>query len=328
MKEALLSVRDLDIRFPYDGKMTKVVDHVSFDIFRGETVGLVGESGSGKSVTSKAILRLIEDPPGRIAGGQVMFEGQDLLHLSNKEMRKVRGGKISMIFQEPMTALNPIYTCGDQIVEAIRLHRNLDKNAAAQAAVEMLRMVGVQSPETRVKAYPFELSGGMRQRVMIAMALSSQPEILIADEPTTALDPTIQAQILQLIRDIQARMGLSVLFITHDLGIVAEMCDRVAVMYAGRIVEVAPVADLFRNPKHPYTKGLIRAVPRLDQKQDMLYSITGTVPSFADLPKGCAFMPRCPECTERCQTPPPYVDINEDWSVRCWRAAAEQEEHS
>lgn len=325
MKEKLLSVQGLKIAFPYDGKLTTVVDNVSFDIYKGETLGLVGESGSGKSVTSKAVLRLIEDPPGKIFGGKVLFGGKDLLTLPNKEMREVRGGKISMIFQEPMTSLNPIYTCGNQIMESILLHRNVDKAKAKSMVVELLRMVGVQSPETRVNAYPFELSGGMRQRVMIAMALSSEPDILIADEPTTALDPTIQAQILQLIRDIQAKMGLSVLFITHDLGIVAEMCDRVAVMYAGKILEIAPVMDLFKNPMHPYTKGLINAVPRLDRKQDMLYSIKGSVPSFTDLPKGCAFKPRCPECTAKCDTPPPNVQINQDWSVRCWRAVLEKE---
>jgi len=320
MKESILSVQDLRIAFPYDGKMTTVVNDVSFDLYKGETLGLVGESGSGKSVTSKAILRLIEEPPGKITGGKVMFDGEDILALPNKQMRKVRGGRISMIFQEPMTSLNPIYTCGNQIMESVMLHRGVDKAEAKKVAVEMLRLVGVQSPETRVNAYPFELSGGMRQRVMIAMALSSQPDILIADEPTTALDPTIQAQILRLIRDIQAQMGLSVIFITHDLGVVAEMCDRVAVMYAGKIVEIAPVKQLFKEPRHPYTQGLMNAVPRLNKKQDRLYSINGSVPSFSELPKGCAFAPRCPMCTEKCLTPPPQVQIDSDWSVRCWRA--------
>ena len=238
----------------------------------------------------------------------------------------MRGGKISMIFQEPMTSLNPIYTCGNQIMETILLHRDMDKAAAKKLAIDMLRLVGVQSPETRINAYPFELSGGMRQRVMIAMALSSQPDILIADEPTTALDPTIQAQILRLIRDIQAKMGLSVLFITHDLGVVAEMCDRVAVMYAGKIVEIAPVVEIFHSPAHPYTQWLIDAVPRLDKKQDMLYSIKGSVPSFAALPKGCAFGPRCPYYSAQCETPPPCVQLKPDWTVRCWRAAVEKEQ--
>lgn len=326
MKKRILSVQDLKIAFPYDGKLVTVVDSVSFEVYQGETLGLVGESGSGKSVTSKAILRLIEEPPGKICGGQVVFDGKDLLQLSNKEMRQVRGGKISMIFQEPMTSLNPIYTCGNQIMESILLHRNVDKAAAKKLAIDMLRLVGVQSPETRINAYPFELSGGMRQRVMIAMALSSQPDILIADEPTTALDPTIQAQILRLIRDIQAKMGLSVLFITHDLGVVAEMCDRVAVMYAGKIVEIAPVVEIFHSPAHPYTQGLIDAVPRLDKKQDMLYSIKGAVPSFAALPKGCAFGPRCPYYSAQCETPPPCVQLKPDWTVRCWRAAVEKEQ--
>ncbi|MDO4572218.1 MAG: ABC transporter ATP-binding protein [Clostridia bacterium] len=321
MKDSLLQVRDLKIAFPYDGVLTTVVDQVSFDVGKGETLGLVGESGSGKSVTAKAILKLIEDPPGRVLGGEVLFAGRDVYAMSARELRELRGGRISMIFQEPMTSLNPVYTCGNQLVEAVRLHRDVGRAEAGRIAVEMLREVGVQSPEARMNAYPFELSGGMRQRIMIAMALCCRPALLIADEPTTALDPTIQAQILELIRDMQRQMGLSVLFITHDLGVVAEICDRVAVMYAGKIVEFAPMRTIFKAPLHPYTSGLLRAVPKLNQEDGLLETIDGSVPDFSELPAGCAFAPRCPYKTEACMSPPPYVQVDNEHFVRCVRAA-------
>lgn len=264
MDDTLIQVKNLQISFKYDGVMTPVIRGVSFDIKRGETLGMVGESGSGKSVTSREIMRLIATPPARIDSGEILFEGRDILKMSDDELRSIRGNRISMIFQEPMTSLNPVYTCGDQIMEVIRLHKGVSKKEARQMAIEMLREVGVQSPETRVDCYPHELSGGMRQRVMIAMALSCSPTLLISDEPTTALDPTIQAQILQLIKDMKKKLNMSVLFITHDLGVVAQNCDRVVVMYAGKIVEVAEVCELFDHPAHPYTQGLIMLILGMD----------------------------------------------------------------
>lgn len=300
MDDTLIQVKNLQISFKYDGVMTPVIRGVSFDIKRGETLGMVGESGSGKSVTSREIMRLIATPPARIDSGEILFEGRDILKMSDDELRSIRGNRISMIFQEPMTSLNPVYTCGDQIMEVIRLHKGVSKKEARQMAIEMLREVGVQSPETRVDCYPHELSGGMRQRVMIAMALSCSPTLLISDEPTTALDPTIQAQILQLIKDMKKKLNMSVLFITHDLGVVAQNCDRVVVMYAGKIVEVAEVCELFDHPAHPYTQGLIMSIPKMSSDVEELYSIDGSIPSFGSLPSGCTFGPRCPYFTEEC----------------------------
>lgn len=323
MDDTLIQVKNLQISFKYDGVMTPVIRGVSFDIKRGETLGMVGESGSGKSVTSREIMRLIATPPARIDSGEILFEGRDILKMSDDELRSIRGNRISMIFQEPMTSLNPVYTCGDQIMEVIRLHKGVSKKEARQMAIEMLREVGVQSPETRVDCYPHELSGGMRQRVMIAMALSCSPTLLISDEPTTALDPTIQAQILQLIKDMKKKLNMSVLFITHDLGVVAQNCDRVVVMYAGKIVEVAEVCELFDHPAHPYTQGLIMSIPKMSSDVEELYSIDGSIPSFGSLPGGCTFGPRCPYFTEECtKSEPVPKDIGGGHLCACHRRSS------
>lgn len=318
MSDKLVEVKDLVVAYYQGGVLTPVVRNVSFDIRKNETLGLVGESGSGKSVTSKSIMRLIAEPPGKIAGGRIIFEDRDILKMKEKELQKMRGKEIAMIFQEPMTSLNPLYTCGNQIVEAILLHSKCSKKEAWDKAVEILRLVGVPSPEKRVNSYPHELSGGMRQRVMIAIALSCNPRLLIADEPTTALDPTIQAQILKLIHDMQAEREMSVLLITHDMGIVAENCDRVAVMYAGQIVEIADVKTIFGKPAHPYTIGLLKAIPKLDEKVERLYNIRGMVPRFNELPKGCTFAPRCDYCQSKClEEAPELTQIGENHCVRC-----------
>ena len=323
MDDTLIQVKNLQISFKYDGVMTPVIRGVSFDIKRGETLGMVGESGSGKSVTSREIMRLIATPPARIDSGEILFDGRDILKMSDDELRSIRGNRISMIFQEPMTSLNPVYTCGDQIMEVIRLHKGVSKKEARQMAIEMLREVGVQSPETRVDCYPHELSGGMRQRVMIAMALSCSPTLLISDEPTTALDPTIQAQILQLIKDMKKKLNMSVLFITHDLGVVAQNCDRVVVMYAGKIVEVAEVCELFDHPAHPYTQGLIMSIPKMSSDVEELYSIDGSIPSFGSLPSGCTFGPRCPYFTEeRTKYEPVLKDIGGGHLCACHRRSS------
>ena len=323
MDDTLIQVKNLQISFKYDGVMTPVIRGVSFDIKRGETLGMVGESGSGKSVTSREIMRLIATPPARIDSGEILFEGRDILKMSDDELRSIRGNRISMIFQDPMTSLNPVYTCGDQIMEVIRLHKGVSKKEARQMAIEMLREVGVQSPETRVDCYPHELSGGMRQRVMIAMALSCSPTLLISDEPTTALDPTIQAQILQLIKDMKKKLNMSVLFITHDLGVVAQNCDRVVVMYAGKIVEVAEVCELFDHPAHPYTQGLIMSIPKMSSDVEELYSIDGSIPSFGSLPSGCTFGPRCPYFTEECTKSEPVLkDIGGGHLCACHRRSS------
>ena len=306
----LLSVQDLQTQFATPGGVVRAVDGLSFDVGAGETVAIVGESGCGKSVTSMSILRLIPTPPGRI-GGRILFEGRDLLLASEAEMRRLRGNAISMIFQEPMTSLNPVLTIGRQIGEAVRLHEGASATQAEARAVEMLTLVGIPAPGRRVREYPHQLSGGMRQRVMIAMALACNPRLLIADEPTTALDVTIQAQILDLMRDLQARLGSAILLITHDLGVVAETAQRVVVMYAGRKVEEASVADLFARPQHPYTRGLLGAVPRLgsatDGTRSRLAEIPGLVPSLRQRIVGCAFAGRCQSATEVCRTVAPAV---------------------
>lgn len=301
--------------------MTPVVRDVSLDIFNGETLGLVGESGCGKSITSKSIMRLIPDPPGKISRGEIYFEGRDVLQMADEELSSLRGNQVSMIFQEPMTALNPLFTCGNQIMEAIRQHNAMSRKEARAKAVEMLELVGVPSPGRRYHSYPHELSGGMRQRVMIAMALCCKPKLLIADEPTTALDPTIQAQILNLIKQLQEKMQMSVLLITHDLGIIAENCDRVIVMYAGQILEIAEVNELFDRPSHPYTMGLLQAIPRMDSKTDKLYSIPGTVPRANEMPTGCAFAPRCSYTCEKCLNDnPEMIEVSKGHFARCFRA--------
>ena len=315
----LLRIEDLHTQFHVHGGTVKAVDGVNLSIPPKATVGLVGESGSGKSITALSIMRLLEKN-GRITAGHVWFRDRDLVALTEEEMRDVRGNDVSMIFQEPMTALNPVYTCGDQIAEAVRLHEKVEPKAAFDRAIEVLRLVGISDPKRRAKQYPHELSGGMRQRVMIAMALSTNPELLIADEPTTALDVTIQAQILRLMRNLKGEFGSAILLITHDLGVVAEMCDSVAVMYAGQIVEQAPTMELFTNPKHPYTQGLLASIPRLGKKQDRLHVITGSVPNPLALPPGCAFRPRCPVKAPRSESEiPPLKAVGADHLVACWQ---------
>ena len=322
-KERILEVNNLQTHFGTDEGTVKAVDGVSFHINRGETLAVVGESGSGKSVTSLSIMRLIATPPGRIAGGEMLFEGQDLVKKSESEMRKIRGNDISMIFQEPMTSLNPVYTVGDQIAEAIQLHQNKRRKQAMKLAAEMLDLVGIPEPGKRVHNYPHQMSGGMRQRVMIAMALSCGPKLLIADEPTTALDVTIQAQILDLMRKLQREIGMSILFITHDLGVVAEIADRVVVMYAGRAVEEGSVNEIFANPQMPYTLGLMNSIPRVDkaaEHQDRLEAIPGNVPNPLYLPQGCSFHPRCRFMKDECkEAVPPLEDTGGGHMVRCIR---------
>ncbi|WP_312111211.1 ABC transporter ATP-binding protein [Brevibacillus reuszeri] len=318
-QEVILEVRNLQTHFFTDDGVSKAVDGVDFSLNKGETLGLVGESGCGKSITSLSILRLIASPPGKIVGGEILFKGQNLVTKTEDEMRSIRGNEISMIFQEPMTSLNPVYTVGEQIAEVFRLHQKMGRKEAWEKAVEMLRLVGIPSPEKRATQEPHELSGGMRQRVMIAMALACRPEILIADEPTTALDVTIQAQILELMKKLQEEMGMSTIMITHDLGVVAETCDRVAVMYAGKVVEYTTAKNLFANPKHPYTVGLMNSLPRLDEDVEELQAIKGNVPSPFNMPQGCRFAPRCPHATQLCHDKLPELLEQEDGSkVRCW----------
>jgi oligopeptide/dipeptide ABC transporter ATP-binding protein len=323
--DTILEVNDLKTYFNTDDGVVKAVDGVSFHIGRGETLAVVGESGSGKSVTSLSIMRLIPTPPGRIAGGEMLFEGRDLVKMSEAQMRKIRGNDISMIFQEPMTSLNPVYTVGDQIAEAIQLHQKKSRRQAMKLATEMLDLVGIPEPGKRVHNYPHQMSGGMRQRVMIAMALSCGPKLLIADEPTTALDVTIQAQILDLMRQLQREIGMSILFITHDLGVVAEIADRVVVMYAGRAVEEGDVREIFADPQMPYTLGLMNSIPRVDkaaEHQARLEAIPGNVPNPLYLPPGCSFHPRCRFVQDRCKEAiPPLEDTGGGHMVRCvrWR---------
>jgi peptide/nickel transport system ATP-binding protein len=320
--QRLLDVRGLRTSFHTRDGVVRAVTGVDFHVNRGEVMGLVGESGCGKSVTSLSIMRLIA-PPGRIEGGEVLFDGDDLLKLREKQMRAIRGERISMIFQQPTSSLNPVYDVGMQVGEVLELHRSMKRRAARDRAMELLRMVGIPDPKRRLDAFPHELSGGMAQRVMIAMALACEPELLIADEPTTALDVTIQAQILDIMRSLQRETGTAIVLITHDLGVVAEMCDRVAVMYAGEIVEQSDVGTLFRDPKHPYTRGLIGSVPRLGEEREELAVIPGSVPNLIDLPEACRFHPRC---LARIEQEVPYTDeihpelrpVSEGHDVRCW----------
>ena len=298
---SLLEVKDLKTYFYTDSGVAKAVDGVTFSLDKGKTLGIVGESGCGKSVTSLSIMRLVDPATGRNEGGSIVFDGQDLLTLPEKEMRKLRGNRISMIFQEPMTSLNPVFTIGDQISESLKLHKGLDKKAARDRAIELLELVGIPEAGKRVDEYPHQLSGGMRQRVMIAMALSGDPELLIADEPTTSLDVTIQAQILQLLKDLQEKLHMSIIIITHDLGVIAEMADEVAVMYAGDIVEKAPTRALFDDPKHPYTIGLMNSIPDINDHVSRLRTLEGLVPSLYDMPSGCRFAPRCQFCCPECE---------------------------
>lgn len=318
METDVLEVRNLRTSFQTDEGEVKAVDGVSFTLPKGKTLGIVGESGSGKSITALSILQLLASN-GSIKDGEVIFKGENLVNYSQERMRTIRGNSISMIFQEPMTSLNPVFTVGQQISEALIKHQKMSKKQAMERSVDLLKLVGIPSPESRVKNYPHELSGGMRQRVMIAMALSCDPEMLIADEPTTALDVTIQAQILDLIKELQHRLGMSVMFITHDLGVVAETCDYVAVMYAGQVVEYADVYTLFANPKHPYTIGLLNSLPRHDLDQGKLEPIRGNVPSIRDMPKGCRFAPRCPAATDLCREKLPELEKDAHGNdIRCW----------
>ncbi len=322
--EKLLEVRGLKTHFATDRGLFRAVDGISFSVPRGRTVGLVGESGCGKSVTSLSVMGLVPSPPGQVEAEAVMFGGRDVLGLSADERRRLRGAAMSMIFQEPMTSLNPVHTIGQQIVEAILAHTTMSPRSAKARAVEMLELVRIPSAAQRVDDYPHNLSGGMRQRVMIAMALSCEPAPLIADEPTTALDVTIQAQILDLLSDLQRRLGMAILIITHDLRVIAEVADQVLVMYAGQIVESADVGDLFADPQHPYTIGLLGSIPRLDVDRARLATIEGTVPSPNNQPKGCRFAPRCPFADRRCRLePPPLRDIAPGHSVACWKAPVE-----
>ncbi len=320
MKNPLLEVRDLSIHFFTEEGVVRAVENISFEIYPGEVLGLVGESGCGKSVTGLSLLRLIPIPPGRIMSGGIYFDGRNLLDLGEKEMERVRGNDISMIFQEPMTSLNPVFTIGDQIMEAIILHQRLDKRKARKRAIEMLDRVKIPSPDKRIDSYPHQLSGGMRQRAMIAMALACQPKLLVADEPTTALDVTIQAEVLQLLREIQRDMGMSVMLITHDLGVVSEIADRVAVMYAGRIFEYGPIEAIFGKMRNPYTHGLMDSIPQLTEKRSRLNAIPGQVPDPMDLPVGCKFHPRCYLMIEECKKgEPPLFHVNGDHFSRCIR---------
>ncbi|RUU37657.1 ABC transporter ATP-binding protein [Mesorhizobium sp. M6A.T.Ce.TU.002.03.1.1] len=320
--DVLLDVRDLETHFYGEESVTRALGGVSFQVKKGETLGVVGESGCGKSVTALSILRLLPKLTARTVGGEIRFHGQDLLELSDREMRHIRGDRIAMIFQEPMTSLNPVYTVGRQIAEAVEIHNKASRSVAMAKAEEMLRLVCIADPERRVNNYPHEMSGGMRQRAMIAMALACSPELLIADEPTTALDVTIQAQILRLIVDLKERTGTAVMFITHDLGVVAETCQRVIVMYAGRIVEQADVIDLFARPAHPYTQGLMRSVPDPRRgRQRRLPEIPGIVPSLREPIVGCSFAPRCPFAIDICGEKTPILrDVGSSHAAACWRA--------
>jgi oligopeptide/dipeptide ABC transporter ATP-binding protein len=318
-EEVILEVKDLRTYFTTRWGTVKAVDGLSFDLRKGETLGIVGESGSGKSVTSLSIMRLIPSPPGHIVGGQVILDGVDLLQLSESEMSRVRGDKVSMILQDPMTALNPVFNVENQVGEAIRIHQGLRGRSLLDKIIDALRKVRIPAPETRVKDYPHQLSGGMRQRVVGAIGISCEPLVLIADEPTTSLDVTIQAAYLRLLKEIQAETGLAIIFITHDFGIVAKMCDRVAVMYAGKIVETGDVRQIFNHPKHPYTEALLSSVPKLEEKTDRLYAIAGQPPALYNLPPGCAFAPRCPYVVDRCKEEyPPQFSAEERHVSACW----------
>ncbi|MDO9100196.1 MAG: ABC transporter ATP-binding protein [Caldisericota bacterium] len=320
-REVLVDVKNLRTFFYTEDGVVPAVDGIDLTIHRGEVVGLVGESGCGKSVASLSIMRLIANPPGKILSGEIFFHGEDLLKKSDEEMRLIRGDKISMIFQEPMTSLNPVFTIGDQISEAITLHQKIDAAEAKKRTIEMLRLVGIPEPERRFSQYPHEMSGGMRQRVMIAMALSSNPELLISDEATTALDVTIQAQILDLMRGLQKKLGMAILIITHNLAVVAEMAEFIAIAYSGKIVENASAREIFKTPRHPYTHGLLQSIPRFTERKttEPLPAIEGMVPSPYHMPKGCSFNPRCPFATERCREEAPELEeLSPGHLVRCY----------
>ena len=319
MAKTLVEFKNLKTYFHTEAGVVKAVNDVSFKIKEGETVCVVGESGCGKSVTSMSLMRLVQGPIGKIEGGEILYKGKDILKFTDEEMRKIRGNEIAMIFQEPMSSLNPVFTVGSQIMEAIMLHQQCDKKVARERAIEMIKLVGIPRADEIVDAYPHELSGGMRQRIMIAMALSCNPNVLIADEPTTALDVTIQAQILDLMRKIKKELNTAILLITHDLGVVAEMADYVVVMYAGKVIEEGPVLDIFKNPSHPYTKGLLKSKPVLGSGEERLYSIPGQVPNPIGMKDSCYFNDRCEYCMEKCKSEIPHLrKINENHKVACW----------
>ena len=327
MSEKLLEVKNLKTYFYTDDGVVKSVDGVSFSVEKGKTLGIVGESGCGKSITSLSIMQLVETPPGKIVDGEIIYEGEDLLKKNKEEMRKIRGGQIAMIFQEPMTSLNPVFTVGEQIMEALRIHTDLDKHQAKERAIEMLKLVKIPLAEKRFNEYPHQLSGSMRQRVMIAMALSCNPKLLICDEPTTALDVTIQAQILDLINELKEKLGTSIMMITHDLGVIAEVADDVMVMYAGRVVEYGSADAIYESPKHPYTAGLMDCIPKLSDADDKRLSvIEGMVPSFDQMPKGCAFCPRCTEAKKICAEKVPELVEVDGQKVRCFKYTSEWED--
>ena len=318
--ETVLSVENLRTYFTTRWGTVKAVDGISFDLRRGETLGIVGESGCGKSVTMLSLMRLIPIPPGRIVSGSIVLDGEDIIPISEGEMAKIRGSKIALIIQDPMTSLNPVFSIGNQVEEAIRIHQDIPKRTVKEKALEMLRKVNIPAAEVRAKDYPHQMSGGMRQRVVGAIGISCEPQVLIADEPTTSLDVTIQAQYLKLLKDIQRDSDLAIIFITRDFGIVAKMCDRVAVMYAGRIVEHGSVRDIFNNPSHPYTEALLASVPKMDRDVDRLYSIEGQPPPLHDLPVGCSFADRCPVVMDKCREQYPDVMTVSDGHISaCWR---------
>ena len=326
MNEPLLQVKNLSTSFNVDSGEVRAVNGISFNLEKGKVLGIVGESGSGKSVTAYSIMRILVEP-GRITGGQILFNGEDIVQYSEKEMRQFRGKRVSIIFQDPMTSLNPVYTIGNQLREAILLHTDRNREQANARALEMLQLVGVNDPEKRLKQYPYELSGGMRQRVMIAMALACEPDILIADEPTTALDVTIQAQILELMQDLQKKLGMAIIMITHDLGVIADMCDEIIVMYAGRVCERGTADEIFYNPRHEYTKGLLRSIPRLDTHHARLIPIAGSPVDLTNLPKGCAFASRCDQCMKLCLgRRPELYEMKPGHASRCWRTILEMDD--
>ncbi|RFZ76368.1 ABC transporter ATP-binding protein [Lacrimispora amygdalina] len=320
MENKLIEVKNLKTYFYLDSVVVKAVDNVSFSIESGKTLGIVGESGCGKSITSLSIMQLLETPPGKIVGGEILYHGENLLEKTPNEMRKIRGKKIAMIFQEPMTSLNPVFTVGQQIIEALMIHETeLTKHQAREKAIEMLRMVKIPLPEKRINEYPHQLSGGMRQRIMIAMALCCNPELLICDEPTTALDVTIQAQILDLINELKRKTGTSIMMITHDLGVISEIADDVMVMYAGKVVEQGSTDDIYDNPMHPYTTGLIKCIPKLDDEVEELHVIKGMVPSYDSMPKGCSFCPRCEDARKICEDEMPELIEKDGRKIRCFK---------
>jgi len=326
-KDVLLSVRDLKVQYLAEGEIVRAVNGVSFDVLRGQTFGLVGETGAGKTTIAKSILRVLPDPPAKVTGGTVTLDGQELFALTEKQMRKIRGKKISMVFQDPMTALNPVIVIGEQIREVIKLHENVDKMESMRKAVDILEMVGI--PAERYGEYPHQFSGGMKQRVVIAMALACNPELLIADEPTTALDVTIQAQVLDMINKLKTEQNTSMILITHDLGVVAEVCDMVGVVYAGQIIEVGTKEEIFDYPSHPYTRGLFGSIPKLNGDEKRLHSVPGMPPNPTDLPKGCHFNPRCPYATDECRAGEiQLTEIRKDHFCRCCNAAKLEVRHA